>query len=143
MDYRPVSTATQVETWPMTHMDAALSGLKGARIFAGIDFCYGYWQVPLQTESKTAHIFLTSNTGVQPTCTTQGVCNSAENFQAKVKPCFAELRDHLFALIDDLVLYETSEGEFLSVFDRFLDICTERNLVISIVKSKVHAKIIE
>lgn len=72
MDYRPVNAATVKTAWPMPHIDASLAEIGGATLFAGIDFCSGYWQLPLHGDSQHYHAFMTVNGIVQPMRTTQG-----------------------------------------------------------------------
>ena len=86
---------------------------------------------------------MTSRGVVQPTRTTQGAVNSAANFQQKVEPCFAELRDNFKAWVDDFILYTKNEKEMLALLRRFFEICCQRNLVISLPKSKFFAKSIK
>lgn len=143
MDYRPINAATQKTVWPMPHIDAVLSDMRGARVFAGIDFCSGYWQLPLAPDSQSLFDFMTCDGVVEPTRTTQGGCNSTANFQANVEPCFAELRDNLLAWLDDFVLHGRSEEEHLRNLNRFLNICVMKNLVISIIKSSFFSPTIE
>ena len=140
MDYRPVNAATVPMTWPMPHIDAVLSELRGATVFAGIDFCSGYWQLPLHPESQHLHAFMTPNGVVQPTRTTQGGCNSAANFQASVEPCFASIRKHILAWLDDFAIHGKTELELLEVLQAFFDICRDRNLIVSLPKSTLFAK---
>ncbi len=47
-----------------------------------------------------------------PARTTQGGCNSAANFQEKVKQCFAELKESLKAWLDDFMLYARIEEKY-------------------------------
>lgn len=143
MDYRPINAATKKTVWPMPHIDAALSDLRGATIFAGIDFCSGYWQLPLSEESQPLYAFTTCDAIVQPTRTTQGGCNSPANFQEKVEPCFSPLRENLLAWLDDFILHGKEEKEHLDNLLQFLEICATKNLVISITKSRFFAKVIE
>ena len=94
----------------------------------------------LEEESQPLYAFWTENEVVQPTRTPQGGCNSAANFQAKVEPCFRELRAHLLAWLDDFVLHTKSPDELLDVLQRFFQICKERNLVISLPKTTFFSK---
>lgn len=77
---------------------------------------------------------------MHPTRTTKGGCNTADNFQACVEPCFSELRDHLLAWLDDFALYAVSESDLLGILDRFLALCAKYNLVIWLPKSTFYAK---
>lgn len=143
LDYRPINASTIPIFWPMPDINGELSDVKGASSFCGVDFCSGYWQLPMARESQHLLAFMTPRGVVQPTRTTQGAINSAANFQQKVEPCFAELRNNLKAWIDDFIMYYHSEEEHLEKLRRFLEICKEKNLVISLPKSVFFAKSIK
>lgn len=140
VDYRPINAATIKNTWPMPHIDAVLQDVRGSEAFAAIDFTSGYWQLPMDPDSQPLHSFMTPDGVMQPTRTTQGGCNSAANFQACVEPCFSELRENLLAWLDDFALHNQTEHGLLRVISRFLDICAEYRLVVSLPKSTFFAK---
>ena len=97
VDYRPVNNATTQTFWPMPNIEAELADARGAKVFATIDFCYGYWQAPLHPDSQPLFAFIGPDGVVMPTRTTQGGMNFAANFQEKVSECFAELRKNFKA----------------------------------------------
>ncbi len=134
MDYRPINAATQPITWPMPQIDAVLADVRGAQAFAGINFCSGYWQLPSTptASSCTRHDNGRSGAAYQDHAKNR---NSAANFQACVEPCFAELRAHRLAWIDDFAVRARTEAQLLDVLERFLAICKDRNLIVSIIKS--------
>lgn len=47
VDYIDFNAAALKETWPMPHIEAVLSDVRGSTLFTGMDFCYGYCQLPL------------------------------------------------------------------------------------------------
>jgi len=143
VDYRPLNAATQKTAWPMPQIDAVLADVRGSKVFASIDFCSGYWQLPLHPESQHLHAFMTTDGVVQPTRTAQGGCNSAQNFQACVEPCFATLRAALLAWLDDFAMHSADEDSHLDHLEKFFQICVQYNLVISITKSKFFALLIK
>jgi len=131
IDLRPINSATVPETWPMPNVEAEASDFQGSTCFAVLDFVSGYWQLPLDKDSQHLHSFITPRGVVSPTRTQQGSRNAAQNFQAKVEPLFAELRDRLKAWLDDFLLYCTSEDELLDSLLRFFTICSDYNLYLS------------
>ena len=135
IDYRPVNSATVPTFWPMPNIEAELSDVRGATAFAGIDFCSGYWQLPLHPESQPLFAFMTPDGVVMPTRTRQGGCNSAANFQEKVEQCFIELKENLKAWLDDFMLYARDEEHLLCLLRRFFEICRTRRLIVSLPKS--------
>lgn len=135
VDYRPVNAVTRPTFWPMPNIEAELADTRGSKAFAGIDFCSGYWQVPLHPDSQPLFAFSTPDGVVMPTRTTQGGCNSAANFQEKVEQCFTELKENFKAWIDDFMLFAPSEDDLLRILRRFFEICRKRRLIVSLPKS--------
>lgn len=70
-----------------------------------------------------------------PTRTTQGGCNSADNFQENVERCFTELKDNFKAWIDDFMLFASREADLPRILRQFFNICRTRRLVFSLPKS--------
>lgn len=127
----------------MPRTEAFLFDMRGATIFAGINFCYGYWQLSLAEKCQQPFTFMTCHGAVQPIRTTQGRCNSGQNIQANIEPCFVDLRHRLLALIDDVLLYSKTEDAQLDFLKRFFVICVLQNLAMSSVKSDFFAKSIQ
>lgn len=50
-------------------------------VFANLDLCSSYWQMPLDPENQPLLVFLTSKGLVMSTRTSQGACTSAAGFQ--------------------------------------------------------------
>lgn len=119
-DYRPVNSATMPVAWPMPHINSECTDFSGSKFFASIDFCSGYWQLPLHENSQDDFSFITHEGIFSPTRTAQGAKNSSSNFQSRVEPCFAKLRDNFKAWQDDFVLHESSEEALLDVLQLFL-----------------------
>lgn len=71
--------------------------------------------------------------------TTKGACNSAIYFQACVELCLKTLWDNLLESLDDFALLVANETALLDIIARFLFICKEKNLVVSISKSRFFA----
>lgn len=67
--------------------------------------------------------------------TTKDSCGSAANYQACVEQCFVQLREHLLAWIHDFLLYHSTESDLFKMLDRFLQICADHRLLVSLPKS--------
>ena len=139
-DYRPINAATVPMTWPMPHIDSEMADLAGSKFFAVIDSVSGYWQLPLDKRSQLLLSFMNTNKVVCPTRCTQGGKNAGANFQSKVEPLFAEIRDSLKAWLDDFMLHCTTENGLLEVKEKFFCICRASNLKILITKSDFFAQ---
>ena len=82
--YRPVNSATVPTFWPMPNIEAELFDVRCATAVAGIDFCSGYWQLPLHPENQALFAFTTPDGVAMSMRTTQGGCKSRANLQEKV-----------------------------------------------------------
>lgn len=68
----------------MPNIEAELSDARGAKAFAALDFCSGYWQAPHHPDSQPLFEFMTPGSVAMPTRTTQGDTNYSARFQGKV-----------------------------------------------------------
>ena len=134
-DLRRVNRCTKPVTWPMPHIQAELMDMQDSTVFASIDFCAGYWQMPLHEDDQHIHSFITPSGVYQPTRTLQGASNSGPNFQSRVEPCFVSIREALKAWLDDMALHQKDEKRLLLTLGKFFEICRERNLKISAKKT--------
>lgn len=140
LDNHPENNATVHTFSPIPNPDAELANTFHVQVFCEIDSCRSYWQAPLHPDSMPLCVFATYMGVMMPTRTLKGGCNSTANFQEKVEPCFAELRDNFEAWLDDFLLYAASENPLMQLLRRFLTICRERHLVISLPKSAFFLK---
>ena len=140
IDLRPVNAATIKQAWPMPNLDSEVYDFAGSKFFAVLDFCSGYWQLPVDPESWDACGIVTPKGTYSSTRVLPGLTNATVHFQSTVEPLFAELRDHLKAWLDDFNLHAKTEDELLSVFKRFLQICQEKNLFLSAKKCQLFKK---
>ena len=138
-DLRAVNAVTIPQAWPLPHIDSELADFREKKCFAVIDFPSSYWQVPNGSELQELHSVITPVGIYSPTRTLQGGRNSAANFQSRVEPCFADIRDNLKAWLDDFILHARDCEELLHVLDRFFTICAEKRLKVSAKKSTLFA----
>jgi hypothetical protein len=54
-DLRVPNASTKTVAWPMPNMQAELQDLHGSEVYATLDFCQGYWQIPLHKDSQESH----------------------------------------------------------------------------------------
>lgn len=117
--------------------------MRGSRFLQTLIFVPDISSFILDAASQSLFAFMTAEDIVRPTRTTQGGCNSAANFQAKVEPCFATLQNKLLVWLDYFFLHENTEQEHLDVLEKRLHICAERTLIIFILLSRLIVTSIE
>jgi hypothetical protein len=52
VDLRVSNASTNPTAWPIPNLQDELHDLYGSEVFATLDFCSGYWQIPLQKDSQ-------------------------------------------------------------------------------------------
>lgn len=135
VNYCPINSPTVKNTWLMPRIDAVLQDMRDSEAIAMIYFTSKYCYHPMEPESQSLHAFMTLDDVMQETRTAQGGCNSAASFQACVELCFSVLRDNSLSWPDDFALHIKTENGRLRVVERFLAICMEYRLVLSLPKS--------
>jgi hypothetical protein len=65
--YLRVPNATKPTAWPMPNLQDELHDLHGSKVFATLDFCQGYWQIPLHKDSQDCQSFITPDGVYTPT----------------------------------------------------------------------------
>jgi hypothetical protein len=59
VDLRVPKASTKPRKWPMPNLQDELHDLHGSKVFATLDFCQGYWQIPLHKDSQDGQYFNT------------------------------------------------------------------------------------
>lgn len=158
VDYRDVNRKTlNTYRFPIPRIDGSISSLgdeieddrrswKGGGekrvIFAAIDLFRGYLQtIPTKETSKImAQIYEGGH--VNPKCNPYGPTGMPGFFQSEMMKSFAEL-DKKKIYLDDILLWGITPKQLLSRLRKFLTICRDKGLYISIKKSIIGAKQVE
>jgi hypothetical protein len=59
VDLRVPNASTKPRACPMPNLQVELQDLHGSEVFATLDFCQGYWQIPLRKDSQDCQSFIT------------------------------------------------------------------------------------
>jgi hypothetical protein len=59
VDLRVPNAPTKPTAWPMPNLQYQLHDLHGSIVFVTLDFCQGYWQIPLHKDSQDCQSFIT------------------------------------------------------------------------------------
>lgn len=140
IDLRPVNAATVKQSWPMPHIDSEVQDFADSECFAVLDFCSGYWQLPVHPDSYDACRIVCPDGVYSSTRALPGLTNATCYFQSTVEPLFHELRANMKAWLDDFNLHAAREDHLLRLLDKFFTICAERNLFLSARKCQFFAR---
>jgi hypothetical protein len=71
VDLRVPNASTKPTAWPIPNLQNEMHDLHGSEVFATLDFCQGYWQIPLHKRFSRLSIVHHARWSVQTdTCTT-------------------------------------------------------------------------
>lgn len=128
IDVRPVNVAPVNQFCPMPHIDSEVQDFASGKGFAVVDFCSGYWQLPVHTGSYSSCGIFFLNGVYSSTRVLPGLTNTTCYFHSMVEPFFHELHEHMKAWLDDFNVHAATEAHLLMCFDKFFIVCGERNL---------------
>ena len=112
IDFRKLNSLTVKDSHPLPHICETLESLTGAAHYLTFNMNSGFWQVPMDEESKQYTAFTLGSTGLYK-CESMpfGLCNALPTFQRLMQNCLGELNlTYCLIYLDDMIVFsETSE----------------------------------
>ena len=125
IDFRRLNSLTVKDSHPLPHICESLESLAGVAHYTTIDMNSGFWQVPMDKESKQYTAFTLGSMGLYE-CESMpfGLCNAPPTFQRLMLNCLGKLNlTYCLIYLDDVIIFSRTEEEHLEwmrvVFDRF------------------------
>ena len=115
IDFRRVNEVTEKDAYPLPQVQATLEKLRGAKYISTIDLTNGYWQIPLDHESRPITAFTVPGRGLfQFRRMPFGLHSAPATFQRLLDQIIGpQLEPRAFAYLDDIiVLGSTFEEHF-------------------------------
>ena len=123
IDFRRLNSLTVKDSHPLPHICKTLESLAGTAHYTTIDMNSGFWQVPMDEESKQYTAFTLGSMGLYE-CKSMpfGLCNTPPTFQRLMLNCLGELNlTYCLIYLDDVIIFSRTEEEHLEqmrvVFD--------------------------
>ena len=122
IDFRKLNSLTVKDSHPLPHICETLESLAGAAHFSTFDMNSGFWQVPMDEESKQYTAFTLGSMGFYK-CESMpfGLCNTPPTFQRLMQNCLGELNlTYCLIYLDDVIVFSDMPDEHLwgmHVFD--------------------------
>ena len=121
--FRKLNSLTVKDSHLLPHICETLESLAGATHYSTFDMNSGFWQVPMDEESKQYTAFILGSMGLYE-CESMpfGLCNAPPTFQRLMLNCLGELNlTYCPIYLDDVIIFSWTEEEHLGrmcvVFD--------------------------
>ena len=115
IDFRKLNSLTVKDSHPLPHICETLESLTGAAHFLTFDMNSGFWQVPMDEESKQYTAFTLGSMGLYE-CESMpfGLCNAPPTFQRLMQNCLGELNlTYCLIYLDDVIVFSNTPDECL------------------------------
>ena len=107
IDFRRLNSLTVKDSHPLPHICETLEILAGAAHYTTIDMNSGFWQVPMDDESKQYTAFTLGSMGLYE-CKSMpfGLCNAPPTFQRLMLNCLGKLNlTYCLIYLDDVIIF--------------------------------------
>ncbi|XP_066585617.1 uncharacterized protein [Prorops nasuta] len=138
IDFRQVNTVTERDAYPLPPVQNILDKLKGARYLSTIDLKNGYWQIPLDPESRPITAFAIPGRGhYQFKVMPFGLHSAPATFQRLLDRVIGPaMEPYAFAYLDDIIVLGSTFEEHFQALIEVLRRLKEANLQINPEKCK-------
>ena len=115
IDFRKLNSLTVKDSHPLPRICETLESLAGAAHFSTFDMNSGFWQVPMEEESKQYTAFTLGSMGLYE-CESMpfGLCNTPPTFQRLMQNCLGKLNlTYCLIYLDDVIVFSDTPEEHL------------------------------
>ncbi len=113
VDYRRLNAVSEADAYPMPRVDELIDRLGPAKYISTLDLTRGYWQVPVDPESRSMTAFTTPFGLHQFRVMPFGLHGAPATFQRLMDKVLAGLEEYAAAYIDDVAIYSDTWEEHL------------------------------
>jgi RNase H-like domain found in reverse transcriptase/Reverse transcriptase (RNA-dependent DNA polymerase)/Integrase zinc binding domain/Integrase core domain/Zinc knuckle/Aspartyl protease len=118
VDYRRVNEMTVKDKFPLPNIGELVDSLGGKRYYSTLDCFAGYWQVPLDLETRPLTAFATPFGLFQFTVMPFGLSNAPAHFSRVMERILSDLLyDYVSVYLDDICIYSSTLEEHLRHLD--------------------------
>ena len=130
IDFRKLNSLTVKDSHLLPHICETLESLAGAAHYLTFNMNSGFWQVPMDEESKQYMAFTLGSMGLYE-CESMpfGLCNAPPTFQRLMLNCLGELNlTYCLIYLDDVIIFSQTEEEHLEKMRVVFDCLCEHGL---------------
>lgn len=136
LNYKPINSQTIVDKYPLPNINLIFTKLGQAKYFSIFDAFRGYWQAPLDPESRNYIAFITPHGLWHWKVLPMGLQGAPSYWQRAMDKIFHDMKSHFMIYLDDGLTYSNTFEEHLSQLDKVLQRVSDYNMSLSKTKCK-------
>lgn len=141
MDYRALNQVTVPDCYPFPRISELIRSVQGATHFVALDLRCGYWQIPLEEESKKYTAFRCPAGFYEFNVMPFGLKNAPATFQRSMDVLFKDmLGEGVSIYLDDILIYGATVATTMQRLDAVLTRLEEAKLTINMEKCQFFPK---
>ena len=139
IDFRSLNSLTVKDSHPLLRICETLKSLARAAHFSTFDMNSGFWQVPMDKESKQYTAFTLGSMGLYKCESIPfGLCNAPPTFQRLMQNCLGELNlTYCLIYLDDVIVFSDTPDEYLRRMHVVFNCLHEHGLKLKLSKCEV------
>lgn len=130
VDYRRLNAIAEADAYPMPRVDDMIDALGKAKYITTLDLARGYWQVPVEKESRSRTAFATPYGLFQFRVMPFGLHGAPATFQRMMDQLLADCTGYAAAYLDDVVIHSSSWKDHIRHIGEVLHRLREAGLTI-------------
>lgn len=133
VDYRKLNAVTKQFTFPLPRLEDVFDtiGSSQAKLFSTLDLASGFWQIPMDSDTKHKSAFVTPSGVYQWKRMPFGLVNAPASFQALMTQVLRGLNwKTCLVYVDDILVFSNSFKEHLQHLEQIFARLTEAGLTL-------------
>ena len=134
IDYRKLNSCTKQESSPLPRLDDVLDTIAAsdAKIFTTLDLTSGFWQIPLDEDSREKSAFVTRSGKFEFLRMPFGLVNAPTTYQTMMNKVLRGLNwDILLVYMDDIIIFSSNFETHLEHLQKVFTRIVETNLTLN------------
>ena len=136
VDFRRLNAVAEFDAEPIPNQEEIMSRLSKAKIFSKFDLTKGYWQIPLDPESKKFTAFQSPLGLLEFNYMPFGLAAASSTFQRLMRNVLKDV-PNVISYFDDILVYSETWEEHVNALTQTLTALGAAGLTIRPTKSKI------